>query len=350
MSSMTTPVQELYLWRGDTSPWMEVIIETFLWFLCVITVLGNILVLIVFARDRHLRAKISNLFILNLAIADLLVGCVSIPLNNLYRDTGLWPFGEATCKFWLTMDFSECTVSVWAVVLISYDRYLLVTKGLGYDKLQTYRKFIVLSVLLWVVSYLRYIFAYVGHDLIIGSTVDYTVYCDSDLLHKSSFIIYDMITSNVIPVILIAYYNATLYLNIRKRSRGLPRNWAAIEPENSVTTTSCTGVSGGSGMSQLTINPPIFPTVRPEGTADIRKHRRAAITLSLIVGISSLCWIPYFTITFLQVSFGVNFGTRALIASYYIFYSNSAVNPLLYVATNPRIRHGIVKILRFRKR
>ena len=151
-TSSTTSV-ELSLWRGDTLPWAEIIIEIIIWFLCVVTVIGNVLVLLVFIRDRQLRSRITNLFILNLAIADLLVGCVSIPLHNLYRDSGLWPFTEAACKFWITMDFSECTISVWAVVLISYDRYLLVTKGLEYDKLQTLTKFLILSGLLWAVSW-----------------------------------------------------------------------------------------------------------------------------------------------------------------------------------------------------
>ncbi|XP_072035331.1 histamine H3 receptor-like [Amphiura filiformis] len=343
-TSSTTTVQ-LYLWRGDTSPWVEVIIEIFIWFLCIFTVIGNVLVLVVFIRDRQLRAKISNLFILNLAMADLLVGCVSIPLNNLYRDTGLWPFTEEACKFWITMDFSECTVSVWAVVLISYDRYLLVTKGLEYDKLQTLPKFLILSALLWTISYLRYICAYVGYGWFVASTVDYSIYCDVDVLHQSTFIIYDMVTSNVIPVGLTAYFNTKLYLDIRTRSRGLPRNWASVEPETSVTNADGNvAPAAGTGGTNIPI------VVRREGTADIRKHRKAAITLALIVGVSSLCWIPYFTITFLQVTFGITISTRMLIASYYIFYANSAVNPLLYVATNPRIRNGMAKIMGLRKR
>ena len=339
----TTTVQ-LSLWRSDTIPWVEVIIEIFLWFLCIFTIIGNVLVLAVFIRDRQLRGKISNLFILNLALADLLVGCVSIPLHNLYRDTGLWPFTEAACKFWITMDFSECTVSVWAVVLISYDRYLLVTKGLEYDKLQTLPKFLILSVLLWFISYSRYFFAFVGYNWFVPSTVDYSVHCDSDVLHKSSFIIYDMVSSNVIPIGLTAYFNARLYIDIRRRSRGLPRNWASVEPE-----TSATNTDGTSNAKDTASNYP-NAVIRREGTSDIRKHRKAAITLALIVGVSSLCWIPYFTITFLKISFGINISTRTLIASYYIFYANSAVNPLLYVATNPRIRNGMARIVGLRKR
>ena len=251
------------------------------------------------------------------------------------------------------MDFSQCTVSVWAVVLISHDRYMLVTKGLEYDKLQTYRRFLILSSLLWVISYSRYVFAYVGYDIFVDSTVNYGLYCDSDVLHKSSFIIYDMLTSNVIPVMLIAYFNTKLYLDIRRRSRGLPRNWASVDPEPSVTGTTDTNSGVPAAVSTVAaVVPPTttFPTVRREGTADIRKHVRAAVTLGLIVGVSSLCWIPYFTITFLQITFGVSIGTRALMVSYYIFYSNSAVNPLLYVATNPRIRNGIAKIMGLRKR
>ncbi len=156
-----------------------------------------------------------------------------------------------------------------------------------------------------------------------------------------------MVTSNLIPVGLTAYFNTRLYLDIRKRSRGLPRNWASVEPETSVSNVDSNVTAAGGTAGTAGTN---FPIIRREGTADIRKHRKAAITLALIVGVSSVCWIPYFTITFLRVTFGVTISTRTLIASYYIFYANSAVNPLLYVATNPRIRRGIAKILRLNNR
>ena len=233
------------------------------------------------------------------------------------------------------MDFGECFVSVWAIVLISYDRYVLITKGLEYDKIQTFRKFIALSILIWM-NIPRYVIAIVGYDLIVDSQIDYTMYCDSAVFHKIGYIVYDWVLSNLIPVSMIVYFNTRLYLDIKRRSRGMPRNIASIEPEETTGNTSASNNDQKPGGSRAP---------QRQGTTDIKKHRRAAITLALIVGVSSLCWFPYFTISFISLSFGVNSSARALIVSYYIFYSNSAINPLLYVATNPRIRDGMRKVI-----
>ena len=339
ISSIQT--ESIALWKGPTSSMGEVVIQITLWCLCVFTILGNLLVIIVFIRDRRLRAKISNLFILNLSLADLLVGCISIPFHNVYRHTGVWALGEVTCKFWIIMDFGECFVSVWAIVLISYDRYMLITKGLKYDQLQTFRKFIVLAAFTWMFNMFNFAIPVVGYDIIVETSIDYNVYCDSAVFHKSGFIIYDLIISCLIPVAMIAYFNIRLYRDIKRRSRGMPRNTASIEPEGSTGNTSAATNNDQQSDNSGTIDAP-----QRQGTTDIRKHRRAAIKLSLIVGVSSLCWLPYFIITILSITLGVNTSTRALIVSYYIFYSNSAINPLLYVATNPRIRNGMVKLIK----
>ena len=341
--SATTCADVAAPWCGDNTPAVDVLIDIFLWFLSAFTILGNALVLAVFIKDRELRSKVSNLYILNLAIADLLVGCISVPIHNLYRSNCWWTFSRAACRFWVTMDFSECTVSVWAIVLISYDRFLLVTKGLEYAKYQTLRKFLILSALLWSISYIRYFFSYVVYDWIVGSTVNYDCECRSDLLSNQKFLIYDVLTSNTIPIIFIVYFNASLYINIRKRSLQNKRRPSSAEVTSTsrpISTISLALTSGGgeNGSSDLP---------KTHLRLNLQRHRKAALTLAVLVIVACLCWIPYFTVSLLGVTSYVTISTRAFIISYYIFYANSAINPLLYVATNPRIRKGVFEILKF---
>ena len=322
-------------WPRSTTEFGEVVIQITLWCLCICTILGNVLVIIVFIRDRRLRAKIANLYILNLSIADLLVGFISLLVYNVYRHTGTWRFGEAACKFWLIMDFGVCSVSIWAIVLISYDRFMLITTGLEYDKLQTYQKFVIFAGLSWIFSISQYVFTLVGYDIFVKSSIDYTVDCDSDFLYKAAFVIYDVVIVFFIPVAMIIYFNIKLFLEIKRRSRGMPRNTASIEPTSST----------GSSTAQMADEASTSHAPQRQGTTDIKKHRRAGIILALIVRVSSLCWLPCYTLTILSI-LGIHFSPRASVISFYIFYSNSAINPLLYVATNPRIREGIVKLIK----
>ncbi|KAG7250268.1 hypothetical protein CRUP_038512, partial [Coryphaenoides rupestris] len=46
-----------------------------------------------------------------------------------YVLTGRWPLGRALCKLWLVMDYLLCSASVFNIVLISYDRFLSVTRA-----------------------------------------------------------------------------------------------------------------------------------------------------------------------------------------------------------------------------
>ena len=47
------------------------------------TVAGNILVMIAFAKERKLR-RWNNYFLINLAVADTLVGAISMPFYTIY--------------------------------------------------------------------------------------------------------------------------------------------------------------------------------------------------------------------------------------------------------------------------
>ncbi|NWU63626.1 HRH3 protein, partial [Pterocles burchelli] len=99
--------------------------------LALVTILGNILVILAFIMDRNLRHR-SNYFFLNLAISDFAVGAFCMPLYIPYSLTGKWHLGRGVCKLWLVMDYLLCTASVFNIVLISYDRFLSVTKAVSY--------------------------------------------------------------------------------------------------------------------------------------------------------------------------------------------------------------------------
>uniref|UniRef100_A0A8B9NA40 G-protein coupled receptors family 1 profile domain-containing protein n=1 Tax=Accipiter nisus TaxID=211598 RepID=A0A8B9NA40_9AVES len=97
--------------------------------LALVTILGNILVILAFIMDRNLRHR-SNYFFLNLAISDFAVGAFCMPLYIPYALTGTWHLGRGLCKIWLVMDYLLCAASVFNIVLISYDRFLSVTKAM----------------------------------------------------------------------------------------------------------------------------------------------------------------------------------------------------------------------------
>uniref|UniRef100_A0A8C4UDE6 Muscarinic acetylcholine receptor n=1 Tax=Falco tinnunculus TaxID=100819 RepID=A0A8C4UDE6_FALTI len=120
------------------------------------TVLGNALVILAFVVDRSLRTQ-GNFFFLNLAIADLLVGGFCIPLYIPYVLTGEWRLGRGLCKLWLVVDYLVCTASVFNIVLISFDRFISVTKAVSYRAQKRMTRNAVLKMItVWIAAFLLY--------------------------------------------------------------------------------------------------------------------------------------------------------------------------------------------------
>ncbi len=313
--------------------------------MCICTIIGNALVIATFIKFPSIRNKISNLYILNLAVSDFVIGCVAIPLSILYRQHGIWLYGEVVCKFWLVVDWWACFVTVWAIVLISYDRYVLVTKGLEYDKYQTRKKFYILSGLSWIGCFVRYAGGFLFYDIWNDNNVDYAVHCSSPTLFLYPLIVFDLIATICVPVALICCFNIVIYANIHKRSRGLPRvsnglTGARVQPSH------ISNADGGLEVPQVNLDHNSHVTsdgtssagtgnpVKREGTNDIRKLRRSALTLGLIVSVSAICWTPYYAYV-LATIYKVEVHIKVILTTYYIWWGNSAANPLLFVATNP---------------
>nr|KAF6422472.1 histamine receptor H3 [Rousettus aegyptiacus] len=141
--------------RGFSAAWTAVL-AALMALLIVATVLGNALVMLAFVADSSLRTQ-NNFFLLNLAISDFLVGAFCIPLYVPYVLTGRWPFGRGLCKLWLVADYLLCASSVFSIVLISYDRFLSVTRAVSYRAQQgDTRRAVRKMVLVWVLAFLLY--------------------------------------------------------------------------------------------------------------------------------------------------------------------------------------------------
>ncbi|XP_048036956.1 neuropeptide FF receptor 1 like 1 [Megalobrama amblycephala] len=87
--------------------------------LCVV---GNGLVCLVVIRNRNMRS-VTNLFILNLAISDLLVGVFCVPTTLIDSLISGWPFSQITCTMSNLIQGMSVSASVFTLVAIAVDRF-----------------------------------------------------------------------------------------------------------------------------------------------------------------------------------------------------------------------------------
>jgi len=111
------------------NPTAEKIVKTSVYSLTfVVSLLGNTFITIVVYRTQALKKPI-NLFIVNMAISDLLFPIFMFPLNltQLYAasDSGFvsGPFGHALCKLIVFLPSVSVAVSIQSLVLIAVDRF-----------------------------------------------------------------------------------------------------------------------------------------------------------------------------------------------------------------------------------
>ena len=113
--------------------------------------LGNVSLFVVLLRKPALRT-LSNMFLLNLAAADLLVSVVNMPMANATLVHGSWMFGEFVCTLTAFANLLSLVASVMSLAMVSVNRYHFVVKWRTYHLNFTKARCAVYVVCVWVFS------------------------------------------------------------------------------------------------------------------------------------------------------------------------------------------------------
>jgi hypothetical protein len=128
--------------------WLLVAVAIFGGVTSVLTVLGNILVILAFFLDRQIRQP-TNYFILSLSVSDFLIGLLSMPLLTIYIYAKKWPLNAIICDIWLSLDYTVCLTSIYTVLFITIDRFCSVKMPAKYRKWRTGRKINIMIIITW---------------------------------------------------------------------------------------------------------------------------------------------------------------------------------------------------------
>jgi hypothetical protein len=113
-SSTTTAIYLIYLMP------VKVLLAVFN-----ITFNGVVIVIVLFFIKKK---TFSNYLFMSNAVADFIIGILSIPFMTIFTTFTYWPLGHHLCIFWIINDFSVGSLSIYSLLLIAIHRYLQLMK------------------------------------------------------------------------------------------------------------------------------------------------------------------------------------------------------------------------------
>ncbi|KAJ6654206.1 hypothetical protein lerEdw1_007303 [Lerista edwardsae] len=188
--------------------------------LSVATVVGNLLVIVSFKVNRDLKT-VNNYFLLSLAGADLVIGAVSMNLYSAYIVMGRWALGSVACDLWLAVDYVASNASVMNLLVISFDRYLSITRPLTYRAKRTPRRAAVMIGLAWAISFVLWAPAILFWQHFVGERTVPEGKCQIQFLSEPIITFGTAIAAFYLPVTIMVALYWRIYRETRKRAKEL---------------------------------------------------------------------------------------------------------------------------------
>lgn len=190
--------------------------------LSVLTVAGNVMVMISFKIDKQLQT-ISNYFLFSLAIADFAIGLISMPLFAVTTILGYWPLGPYVCDTWLALDYLASNASVLNLLIISFDRYFSVTRPLTYRAKRTTTRAAIMISAAWGISLLLWPPWIYSWPYIEGKRTVPQYECYIQFIETNHYITFGTaIAAFYVPVTVMCFLYYRIWRETKKRQKDLP--------------------------------------------------------------------------------------------------------------------------------
>ncbi|XP_022088825.1 trissin receptor-like [Acanthaster planci] len=165
------------------SPLKEILIISFT-VTSILGLCGNLLVIFVIAYNRSMRT-VTNFFLANLAVADLLVSifCI-VPKLLMFVSVG-WFLGDFMCKVHHYIMAATTTSSIFILTVISMERFIAILRPLETRRLLTAGRLMVAMAVVWIASALLNIHYALYHVITVHDNVTYCS-IDPDLTDNES--------------------------------------------------------------------------------------------------------------------------------------------------------------------
>ncbi|KFP45707.1 Muscarinic acetylcholine receptor M5, partial [Chlamydotis macqueenii] len=202
------------------SLWEVITIATVTAVVSLITIVGNILVMISFKVNSQLKT-VNNYYLLSLACADLIIGIFSMNLYTSYILIGHWSLGSLACDLWLALDYVASNASVMNLLVISFDRYFSITRPLTYRAKRTPKRAGIMIGLAWLISFVLWAPVILCWQYFVGERTVPPEECQIQFLYEPIITFGTAIAAFYIPVSVMTILYCRIYKETEKRTKDL---------------------------------------------------------------------------------------------------------------------------------
>lgn len=348
---------------------LQISLSALLAVLTLATVLSNAFVIATIFLTRKLHTP-ANFLIGSLAVTDLLVSILVMPISIVYTVSKTWSLGQIVCDIWLSSDITFCTASILHLCVIALDRYWAITDALEYSKRRTMRRAAAMVAVVWVISisismpplFWRQAKA---HEELTECMVN---------TDQISYTLYSTFGAFYVPTVLLIILYGRIYVAARSRIFKTPsysgkRFTTAQLIQTSAGSSLCSlnsasnqeahlhsgtaGGRGGGGGSPLFMNSvkvKLADSVLERKRLCAARERKATKTLGIILGAFIICWLPFFVGTLVKAICKECWFDPLLFEVFtWLGYLNSLINPVIYTAFNDEFKQAFQKLIKFRR-
>ncbi|XP_056125374.1 trace amine-associated receptor 13c [Rhinichthys klamathensis goyatoka] len=283
-----------------------------------VTILGNSVVIISIAHFKQLQTP-TNILVMSLALADLLLGLVVMPFSMIRSVNGCWYYGDTFCLLHSSFDLFLTSASIFHLICIAIDRHQAVCYPLQYPSRITISVAWVMVLISWSMAAL-YSYGLVYSKANVEGLEEFiaSIYCmgSCTLLFNALWSVLDTLLTFFLPCSVMVGLYARIFVIARKHIRTIDD---ANQHENERT----------------------FKSSR-------RSERKAAKTLGVVVGAFIICWLPFFINSIMDPY--INFSTPVALFEGFVWlgYINSTINPIIYGLFYPWFRKTLFLIITMR--
>ncbi|NXS08853.1 BKRB1 protein, partial [Neodrepanis coruscans] len=303
----------------DLDDWWDIvyyIVPKYINTACVIGVLGNVYVLFIYSLHKG-PLKIAEIYLMNLAVADLIfLMCLPFWAENI-RNKFNWPFGNFLCRSTSASISLNMYTSIYLLVAVSVDRYLTFVHTLSHRGIRSKTIAKGICLLIWFFGILLSIPVFMFRTVkdfpiwnISACTLDFP-----DPLWETAKSLVLNIVGFVLPSTAIILLNFSTITSLQKRARER----------------------------------------RALGTKDCKGHKdtKATRLIFTVVVVFLFCWTPHHFFVFLDILYQtevikgcfwgelLNFGEQF---AYMLATTNSCINPVIYVFVGKYFRQKALEV------